>query len=130
MNDKPFTFDEECNICYIIGDWYLANKDIYIDWENKTNRLFDACVLLINCIVNDVCKNEEQIDFVKKQIYRWNYEWSDSITDYKGREHRLGYAKEQLKKYLCMPYKISKEMALANAKLDVLFNYFDLGKDR
>lgn len=44
----------------------------------------------------------EQIDFICYQIGDWYLEWKDRIIiDLKNGQHRLGYAKEQLKTIIC-----------------------------
>jgi hypothetical protein len=53
-------------------------------------------------IKNQESFTPEQIDFICYQIGEWYMEWKDRIIcDLKQGQHRLGYAKEQLKSMIC-----------------------------
>jgi hypothetical protein len=53
-------------------------------------------------VTNQKTLTPEQIDFICYQIGDWYLEWKDRLViDLKKGEHRLGYAKEQLKTLIC-----------------------------
>ena len=50
---------------------------------------------------NDLNLTPQQIDAICDRIGTWYVYWKDKIVNYEDRTHRLGYAKEELKSYLC-----------------------------
>lgn len=44
---------------------------------------------------------KQQVDFICDQIGEWYVQWKNQLVDYETRTHRLGYAKEVLKKRIC-----------------------------
>lgn len=55
---EPLTFSQECDICYIIGDWYLKWKKHLVNYDTKTHNLGRAKEDLKNMI----CKIEIEDD--------------------------------------------------------------------
>ena len=43
----------------------------------------------------------EQKDFISYMIGEWYVAWKNKLVDYDDKTHRLGYAKEQLKLWIC-----------------------------
>lgn len=42
-----------------------------------------------------------QENMICAMIGEWYLEWKDQLVDYDNRTHRLGYAKEELKRLIC-----------------------------
>ena len=60
---------------------------------------------------NKVTFTPEQIDHICYQIGDWYLLWKRCITDPPGGNHRLGYAKEQLKTMICGDYPKTRSQA-------------------
>lgn len=44
---------------------------------------------------------KQQVDFICYQIGEWYVQWKNQLVDYETRTHRLGFAKEDLKRIIC-----------------------------
>lgn len=55
---EPLTHSQECDICYIIGDWYLKWKNQLVDYDSRTHRFGYA----INDLKHMICKENKEDD--------------------------------------------------------------------
>lgn len=51
----------------------------------------------------------EQVDFICEIIGKWYFLCKENFVDYESKTHKLGYAKEVLKRMLCPPEEYTTE---------------------